>query len=158
LQPGLQPEMAAAQQSPLFRLSALFLVLAGIGLAALQRSELVSAQDCWTSAWSSRCRGVRARLHGKRHAVARYADSGIDGGSDMARLCVVIIPNKPWKSVTAAIVSAAIIPVAHLMTARILDYPALPWNRSTDPFAGSLSSLPDGRLSSARECTNCTRT
>ena len=45
LQQALQPEMAAAQQNPLFRLSALFLVLAGVGLAALQRAELVSPQD-----------------------------------------------------------------------------------------------------------------
>jgi hypothetical protein len=45
LEHALQPEMAAAQQDPLFRLSALFLVLAGASLAVLQRAELVSAQD-----------------------------------------------------------------------------------------------------------------
>src|SRR5690348_5182043 len=45
LQQALQPEMAVAQQSPMYRLSALFLVLAGAGLAALQRAELVSSQD-----------------------------------------------------------------------------------------------------------------
>jgi hypothetical protein len=45
LEHALQPEMAAAQQNPLFRLSALFLVLAGASLAVLQRAELVGAQD-----------------------------------------------------------------------------------------------------------------
>ena len=42
---ALSPDVAAAQQAPLFRLSALFLVLAGAGLAALQRSGLLSSQD-----------------------------------------------------------------------------------------------------------------
>jgi hypothetical protein len=35
LQHSLQPELAAAHKTPLFRLSALFLVLASVGLAAL---------------------------------------------------------------------------------------------------------------------------
>src|SRR6478672_8074694 len=42
---ALSPDIAAAQQTPLFRLSALFLVLAGAGLAALQRSGGLSSQD-----------------------------------------------------------------------------------------------------------------
>ena len=42
---ALSPDIAAAQQTPLFRLSALFLVLAGAGLAALQRSGLLTSQD-----------------------------------------------------------------------------------------------------------------
>ena len=79
LQPGLQPEMAAAQQSPLFRLSALFLVLAGIGLAALQRSELVSAQELLdlglvfevpgrarSPSWKTPCRGPIRRFGDRR--------------------------------------------------------------------------------------------
>src|SRR5439155_20933443 len=44
LQTTLQPELAAAHATPLFRLTALFLVLASAGLAALQRSKLVGAQ------------------------------------------------------------------------------------------------------------------
>src|SRR5712691_1395186 len=40
----LQAELAAAQATPLFRLSMLFLVLASIGLAALQRSGSVRPQ------------------------------------------------------------------------------------------------------------------
>src|SRR5580765_7201943 len=49
LQHVLQPELAAAHHSPVFRLSALFLVLASTGLAALERSNALSAQmllDC----------------------------------------------------------------------------------------------------------------
>src|SRR5579872_7408665 len=42
---SLSPAIAAAQETPLFRLSALFLVLAGAGLAALQRSALLTSQD-----------------------------------------------------------------------------------------------------------------
>src|SRR3954451_8605282 len=44
LQHALQPEMAAVHQTPLYRLSALSLVLAAVGLAVLQRSKLVGPQ------------------------------------------------------------------------------------------------------------------
>src|ERR1044071_5999629 len=44
LQDALQAEVAAAPRTPLFRLSALSLVLASIGLAALQRSKAANAQ------------------------------------------------------------------------------------------------------------------
>src|SRR5262245_55696711 len=40
----LQPELSAAQATHLFRLSALFLVLASIGLAAFERSGIVRPQ------------------------------------------------------------------------------------------------------------------
>src|SRR4051812_3642249 len=43
LQSLLQPELAA-HRTPLFRLSALFLVLSSAGLAALQRSNVCSPQ------------------------------------------------------------------------------------------------------------------
>jgi len=39
------------------------------------------------------------------------------------------VPNRPWKSITAAALSAAMVPCAHLLAARILSYPPLPWNR-----------------------------
>jgi hypothetical protein len=39
----LQPELAAAHQAPLFRLSALFLVLASAGLAALKWLDVAAA-------------------------------------------------------------------------------------------------------------------
>src|SRR5262245_59943087 len=40
----LQPELAAAQATPLFRLSALFLVLSSLALAALQRKGSIAPQ------------------------------------------------------------------------------------------------------------------
>src|SRR5262245_39387531 len=40
----LQPELAAAYHNPLFRLSALYSVLASVGLAVLQRSRSVHPQ------------------------------------------------------------------------------------------------------------------
>src|SRR3954454_20554360 len=45
LEHALQSELAAVQQSPLYRLSALYLILAGFGLAALQRAGVVSPQE-----------------------------------------------------------------------------------------------------------------
>ena len=44
-------------------------------------------------------------------------------------ICLVLIPNRPWKSITAAISSAVIVPCAHLVAAHVIGYPALPWNR-----------------------------
>src|SRR5207302_11159649 len=44
LQSALQPELAEAHETPLFRLTALFLVLSSVGLAALERAKLVHAQ------------------------------------------------------------------------------------------------------------------
>jgi serine/threonine-protein kinase len=44
-------------------------------------------------------------------------------------ICVIAIPNRPWKSITAAIASAAIVPCAHLAASQILGSAALPWNR-----------------------------
>ena len=139
LQQSLQPEMAAAHQNPLFRLSALFLVLAGIGLVALQRSELVSAQNLLDLGLVFEVAGSCALAFMENSMP--WPDTPIRGSTAAATwlaICVVIIPNKPWKSVTAAILSAAVVPLVHLMTARILGYPALPWNRlvihSLGPF------------------------
>ena len=139
LQQALQPETAAAQQSPLFRLSALFLVLAGIGLAVLQRSELLSAQDLLDLGLVFEFAGSCALAFMEN--TMPWPDSPVRGSTAVATwlaICVAIIPNKPWKSVTTAILSAAIIPVAHIITARILNYPELSWNRlmihSLGPF------------------------
>ena len=140
LQHALQPEMAAAQQNPLFRLSALFLVLAGAGLAVLQRAELVSAQDLLDLGLVFEVAGSCAlALDGKRGAVAQFAHSRFDDRREPGSPSVSsLIPNRPWKSITAAITSAAIVPCAHLVAAQILGYPALPWNRlvsySLGPF------------------------
>jgi hypothetical protein len=130
LQQMLQPEMAAAQQNPVFRLSALFLVLAGIGLAALQRSDLVSAQDLLDLGLVFEVAGACA-LAVMENAIP-WPEAPIRGSTAVATwlaICVVIIPNKPWKSIPAAIASAAIVPVAHAVTAGMLGHPALPWNR-----------------------------
>lgn len=130
LQQALQPEMAAAQQSPLFRLSALILVLAGVGLAALQRAEILSPQDLLDLGLVFEVAGSCALALIENSKP--WPDSPIRGSTAVVTwiaICVMVIPNKPWKSVTAAIASAAIVPCAHLVAAQILGYPALPWNR-----------------------------
>jgi serine/threonine-protein kinase len=40
----------------------------------------------------------------------------------------MVVPSRPWKSVTAAFLSAAMLPCAHLLAARILGYPPASWN------------------------------
>src|SRR5205085_1217447 len=44
-------------------------------------------------------------------------------------LCVLVIPNRPWRSITAALVSAAMVPAAHLFCAHVLHYTPMAWNR-----------------------------
>lgn len=139
LQQMLQPEMAAAQQNPLFRLSALFLVLAGAGLAALQRSEVVSAQDLLDLGLVYQVAGSCALAFMEN--AAPWPNAPIRGSTLVVTwlaICVFVMPNKPWKSVTAAITSAAIVPVAHLLAAQTLGYPALPWNRLLSYSLGSV--------------------
>jgi eukaryotic-like serine/threonine-protein kinase len=129
LQYALQPEMGAVQQ-PLYRLSALFLVLAGIALAAIQRAEIVSPQDLLDLGLVFEVAGVCALA--LMENAAPWPDAPIRGSTAVAAwvaICVVVIPNQPWKNITAAAVSAAIVPCAHLIAAQILRYPALPWNR-----------------------------
>jgi serine/threonine-protein kinase len=104
--------------------------LAGAGLAALQRAELVSPQDLLDL-------GLVFEIAGScsvalMESVLPWADSAIRGSTMVAAwiaICAVVIPNRPWKSVAAALASAAVVPCTHLVAAQILGYPALPWNR-----------------------------
>jgi len=128
----LQPEMAAAQATALFRLSGLFLVLSSVGLAALQRSGALGAQGLLDlglvfevggafaiAAMENSAAWPNAPMHGTTFVAAWIA------------LCLLVIPNKPWRSLTAALISAAMVPIAHLFAAHTLGYAALPWNRLT---------------------------
>jgi len=127
---ALQHEMAAAQQSPLYRLSALFLVLAAAGLTALQRAELVSAQDLLDLGLVFEVAGACALS--LMENAAPWPDAPFRGFTIVATwiaVCVFVIPNRPWKSITAAFISAAIVPAAHLLAAQVLGHPALPWSR-----------------------------
>ncbi len=135
----LQPEMALAHQTPLFRLSGLFLVLAAIGLAALQRSEAVSPQDLLDLGLVFEIIGSCA-LALMENAMP-WPNSEIRGSTGVAAwiaICVVVIPNRPWKSVAAAFASALAVPCAHLVAAQVQAYPALPWSRLLSYTLGAL--------------------
>lgn len=139
LQQVLQPEMAAAQQTLLFRLSGLLVVFAGIGLAALQRTELVTPQDLLDLGLVFEIIGSCA-LALMENAM-RWPNSPIRGSTGVAAriaICAVVIPNRPWKSVAAAIASALAVPCAHLVAAQIQGYPAMPWNRLLSYPLGAL--------------------
>ena len=130
LQHALQPELVAAEQAPLYRLSALFLVLAAVGVAALQRAQLVSPQDLLDVGLVFELAGACA-LALMENAMP-WPDSPVRGSTAVAAwiaICVVVIPNRPWKSIVAAIASAAVVPCAHLVAAQIAGYPPLSWNR-----------------------------
>ena len=130
LQHALQPELVAAEQAPLYRLSALFLVLAALGVAALQRAQLVTSQDLLDVGLVFELAGACA-LALMENAMP-WPNSPIRGSTAVAAwiaICIVVIPNRPWKSILAAIASAAAVPCAHLVAAQIAGYPPLSWNR-----------------------------
>ena len=130
VQYALQPEMAVAQETPLYRLSALFLVLAAIGLAGLQRSGLVSCQTLLDLGLVLEIGGAFA-LALMENSLA-WRDSAVRGFTGVATwlaICAVVIPNQRWKSITAAILSAAMVPVAHLVAASVIGYAPLTASR-----------------------------
>jgi len=130
LQSSLQPELAAAHRTPLFRLSALFLVLASAGLAALQRTNALPPQLLLDFGLVFEVAAAFA-LSLIENSIT-WSNAPVRGSTAVAgwiALCVMVIPNRPWKSITAAALSAAAVPCAHLLAARILNYPPLPWNR-----------------------------
>jgi hypothetical protein len=127
---ALQPEISFAEQSPLYRLSALFLVLSGTGIAVLQRVELVSPQALLDLGLILQIAGAGALA--LMESAAPWPDGPIRGASAAAvwmAICVMVIPNRPWKSITAAAISGAMVPCAHLAAAGIVGYHPLPWNR-----------------------------
>jgi serine/threonine-protein kinase len=135
----LQPEMAAAHASPTFRLCALFLALASIGLAVLQRSGSVRPQILLDLGLAFGIGGAFA-LAVMESAVA-WPDAPIRGSTFVSAwiaLCVLVIPNVPWKSCAAAFISAAMVPAAHLFAAHVAGYTAMPWNRLASYSLGPL--------------------
>jgi hypothetical protein len=126
----LQPEMALAQTTPLFRLSALFLVLASVGLAALQRFGQVRPQILLDLGLAFEIAG--AFIIAAMENSLPWPDTPVRGSTFVAAwiaLCALVIPNKPWKSGAAAFVSAAMVPVGHLFAAAVAGYSVMPWNR-----------------------------
>ena len=110
LQGFLQPELAA-HRTPLFRLSALFLVLSSAGLAALQRSNVCSPQLLLDLGLVFEVTGALAlglienSIHWSNAALGRSTAVG-----GWIAVWVMVVPSRPWKSVTAAFLSAAMLP------------------------------------------------
>src|SRR5690348_2522147 len=125
LEHTLLPEMAAAQASPLYRLSALFLVLAGVGLAALRRSELISPQDLLDLGLLFEVAGACALA--LMENAQPWPGSVVQGSTRVAvwiAICVLVIPNRPWKSIVAAFAATISVPCAHIVAAHLIGYPA----------------------------------
>jgi serine/threonine-protein kinase len=128
---ALQPELAAAHETPLFRSATLFLVLASLGLAALERSKAVRPQLLLDVGMLFEVAGAFA-LGVLENSLPWEADHPVRGATLVGvwiAACGLAIPNRPWKSFTAALLSAAMAPAAHLLSARLLGYPPLPWHR-----------------------------
>src|SRR3954454_17458547 len=128
LQSFLQPELAA-HRTPLFRLSALFLVLSSAGLAALQRSNVCSPEHLLDLGLVFEVTGALAL--GLIENSIHWSDAPLGRSTAVGgwiAIWVMVVPSRPWKSVTGAFLSAAMLPCAHLLAARILDYPPASWN------------------------------
>jgi eukaryotic-like serine/threonine-protein kinase len=129
LQGLLQPELAS-HRTALFRGSALLLVLSSAGLAALQRSNICSPQLLLDLGLVFEVTGALAlglienSVHWSNAALGRSTAVG-----GWIAVCVMVVPNRPWKSATAAFLSAAMLPCAHVLAARILGYPPASWNQ-----------------------------
>jgi serine/threonine-protein kinase len=128
---ALQPELATARQTPLFRSVALLLVLASVALAALERSKALRPQVLLDVGMLFEVAGAFA-LGVMENSMPWLADGPVRGVTLVGvwiAVCGLAIPNRPWKSFTAALLSAAMAPAAHLFSARLLGYQPLPWNR-----------------------------
>jgi len=129
LQGLLQPELAA-HRTPLFRLSALFLMLSSAGLAALQRSNVCSPQVLLDLGQVFEVTGALAlglienSIHWSNAALGRSTAVG-----GWIAVWAMVVPSRPWKSVTTAFLSAAMLPCSHLLAARILGYPPASGNQ-----------------------------
>ena len=126
----LQPDLAVLQTTVSFRLAALFLVLASIGLFALQRSRILCPQMLLDVGLVFEVSGAFAL--GVIENSLPWGDQPMRASSGIAiwiAICVLVIPNKPAKSIAAALASAAMAPLAHLLCAQALPYSPLPWNR-----------------------------
>ena len=129
--------MAAAQRTPIYRLSALFLVLAGTGLAALQRAGLVTPQDLLDLGLVFEFAGSCA-LAFMENALP-WADSPIRGSTTVAAwiaICAVLVPTGPGRASLRRSPRRLWFPCTHLVAAQILGYPALPWNRAVSYALG----------------------
>src|SRR5512133_1836348 len=96
LQAMLQPELIAGIGSPAFRIAALYLVLASIGLFVLQRSKAVGAQVLLDFGLVLEVTGAFA--FSVMENAMPWPDQpfrGVAGVSVWIALCVLVIPNRP---------------------------------------------------------------
>ncbi len=139
LQHKLQPEVSGAQQTWLYRLSALALILAAAGLATIQRAAIVSARTLLDLGLALEIAGSFA-LSLMDNTIPWQAMTVRSSAPVAAWIAiwVVLVPNQPWKSSLAASLSAALVPAAHLVAARALHYAPLRWNVLTSYALGPI--------------------
>jgi len=124
----LEPEVAAVLRTPLYFLSAVFLVLSAVALAVVQRAEMVRPQILLDLGLGLEIFGAFAIA--LMENCVPWQDPVIHGSTIVTAwiaICVIVIPNRPWKSIAAAYSAAAMSACAHLLAARILGYQVLPW-------------------------------
>lgn len=127
----LQPEAAAAQQSPLLRGAALAMVLVSIGYMALQRTGALSKQMILYLSVPFQVLVAFAisladntLLSSPAHPIA-----GVATVSLWILLCGILIPNPPALSAAANVLSALSWPLAYWIDMSVMGMPFIGWNR-----------------------------
>lgn len=126
---ALQVEAPLTREPEALRLNVLFLVLMPAALAALYRWKVVTSEAFLDIALLCEVAGSLA-IGLIENLSPWQPDNPVRGSSLIAAwiaVAALAIPHRPWKCVTAAFLSAAMAPVAHLVCAGVLGRPPLPW-------------------------------
>jgi hypothetical protein len=127
----LQPQLTAIRNEPLFRSAGLCLLLASVGLAALERLKLVRPQMLLDAGMLFEVAGA-FMIGVMENALAWPLERPVFSASAITiwiAVCALVIPNQPWKSCAAAMLSASMAPAAYWLSAHLLAYPPLAWNQ-----------------------------
>ncbi|MDX1982619.1 MAG: serine/threonine-protein kinase [Bryobacteraceae bacterium] len=127
----LQPEMAAAQQEPVVRLTALFLVLISAGFIAIQRLGLFSKQTVLNLGVLYQV-AVAFGIGVFETCIPMAAEEPVRGVSTVTlwiTLCALLIPSTPLTSIIASGSSTLAWLGGYFVNLSVLGFAPLPFNR-----------------------------
>lgn len=127
----LQPEMAGVLQQPGMRLVWLFVVLASLGITAVQKYKLLAPMTILHLGVVFEV-AVAAAISFSETAIQLPVDQPVLGTSMLAvwiGIVGLIIPNKPLIKLATALVSASMWPLAYSINVHLHGFAPLPANR-----------------------------
>lgn len=127
----LQPEMAAAQQEPIVRLTGLFVLLVSAGFITIQRLGLVSKQAVLNMGIGYQA-AISFAIGVLETCIPMAAHEAVKGVSSLVPwivLCGLLIPTTPLASLTASTASILAWLAGYQMNLAVLGFAAVPFNR-----------------------------